>query len=223
MAKMLIALLILLGSTVEPQEPMNSKEANPVIVEVKKPVPIPVKYEVKSEISDKKVSKPKSKKKESESSKYSNIPLDKKIIAYAVKQSEEYDFSVELLFALMKVESNFNPIAVSSTNDVGLTQINKRTAKWIASQLGVSKYNLKNPYTSIDFSLFYLNYLRDKLRSKGLSEEMVFEYTVISYNRGEAGAKRYIRKYGTENNSYLNKVIKAKIEIEDGNIGQTTY
>jgi Soluble lytic murein transglycosylase and related regulatory proteins (some contain LysM/invasin domains) len=143
-----------------------------------------------------------------------NIPLDDKLLDYIYKESTEHNIAYTLVLAIMKVESNFNPKAISNTNDYGLSQINKTTARWIAKELGLSKYDLKNPYTSTDFCIFYLSYLSEKYRNMGMSEEDIFNFTVVSYNRGEGSGYKYVKKYGAESNSYWKKVMKAKEELE---------
>lgn len=144
------------------------------------------------------------------------IPLDVKLLDYIWNKAQKHSLSYEMLLAIAKTESDFNSNTESSTHDSGLFQINKRTGKWIAEELGLTEYDLSNPYTSTDFAVYYLTTLRDAWDNKGLSEEELFDVVIISYNRGVGGANKYIKKYGTENNTYLNQVSKYKELYEMG-------
>ena len=55
-----------------------------------------------------------------------------------IVKSFSYEFSVDenLIFATIKVESNFNEKAVSSAGAIGLMQIMPKTAEFIAKNLG---------------------------------------------------------------------------------------
>ncbi|MGB9780596.1 lytic transglycosylase domain-containing protein [Caldanaerobacter sp.] len=67
-----------------------------------------------------------------------------------------------LVFAIIKVESNFNPNAVSAKNAVGLMQILPETGRWIAGKIGIKGFReemLFNPDTNIKMGTWYLSYL----------------------------------------------------------------
>jgi soluble lytic murein transglycosylase-like protein len=146
--------------------------------------------------------------------KIEGIPLDDKLLDYIWNKSQENDLSYTFLLALAKTESDFNPRTESKTNDSGLYQLHRPTAKWIGKQLGVKNYNLHNPYTSVDFSVYYLCNLREQWRNQGLSEEDVFDMTVVSYNMGVRGTNRYVKRHNVEDNTYLNRVLANKEELE---------
>jgi hypothetical protein len=143
-----------------------------------------------------------------------DIPLSEDIMEYLWNKSQESGLAYTYLLALAKTESEFNPKEQSQTNDHGLFQIHKPTDKWIAEQLGVKNYNLYNPFTNIDFAVFYLTYLRDYWRSQGASGEEEFELTTISFNRGIEGCKSYLKHHDFDDNAYLRSVKKNKYEIE---------
>lgn len=145
---------------------------------------------------------------------YKNVKLPSDIKDYIFDKSIKYNFSYELLLAIIQLESNFDTKLISKTDDYGLAQLHGSTARWIAKQMKLEDYNLFNPKTNIDFSVFYLDYLRTYWKSQGLDNESLFPALVISYNRGEINAKRYIRRYGTESNAYLRKVREFKEAYE---------
>lgn len=142
-----------------------------------------------------------------------SIPLPSSVLDFAWECSNKYGISYTLGLSVLKTESDFDINLVSKTNDVGIAQINKRTAKWIASELKMNTYDLRDPKTNIEFMFFYLNYLRNYWKQHGLSNEQTFELTVISYNRGIEGAKNYIKRHGYQN-IYLQKVKENKYKIE---------
>lgn len=144
-----------------------------------------------------------------------NIPLEDNLLDYIWNKSINNGLPYELLLAIAKVESNFNVNTESHTNDSGLFQIHSRTGKWIAKELGINKYDLSDPYTSTDFAVYYLIFLQETWKGKGLSEEDLFNAIIISYNRGVSGASKYIKKNGTKNNGYLKKINKYRVLFEE--------
>jgi hypothetical protein len=147
-----------------------------------------------------------------------DIPLSEDILEYLWNKSQESGLAYTYLLALAETESEFNPKEQSQTNDFGLFQIHKPTDKWIADQLGIKNYNLYNPFTNIDFAVFYLTYLRDYWRSQGASGEEEFELTTISFNRGIEGCKSYLKHHDFDDNAYLRSVKKNKYEIEQNEV-----
>jgi hypothetical protein len=144
---------------------------------------------------------------------YEHIPLDKEVQHYIYETAEEYSISYELVLAIAKVESNYDADVVSHTRDSGLMQIHKPTGKWIAKELELQDYDVFDPETNILMGIWYLDWLRSYYLSQGYSEEDTFQLVVLAYNRGHVGAVNYVNKYGF-NNSYLDKVYAAKIELE---------
>lgn len=80
------------------------------------------------------------------------------------KYSAEYGIEKELLYAVIKTESSFNPNAVSNADAVGLTQITPETFDWLKTKLGEknSELSLLDPETSIKYGAFFLSYLLDE-------------------------------------------------------------
>ncbi len=99
-----------------------------------------------------------------------------------------------LLMAVIRVESSFNPYAVSPAGAVGLTQVMPHTAKWVSSKLGISG-KLDDPSDNIRIGSSYLRYLIDKYKSV---EEALKAYNIgpKAYESGmrKEAAERYLRK-----------------------------
>jgi soluble lytic murein transglycosylase-like protein len=144
---------------------------------------------------------------------YDSIPLSEEVQQFTWEMANEYSISYELVLAIAKVESNYDADVVSHTRDSGLMQIHKPTGKWIAEELELKEYDVFDPETNILMGIWYLDWLHSYYLSQGYSEEDTFQLVVLAYNRGHVGAVNYVNKYGF-NNSYLDKVYAAKIELE---------
>lgn len=79
------------------------------------------------------------------------------------KHSKHFNLDKQLVMSIIKVESNFNNDAVSHTNDYGLMQINKNTAKVFGFSIPRIK---KDKDYAIYCGTFYLSYLRSKYSHK---------------------------------------------------------
>lgn len=121
------------------------------------------------------------------------------------KYAAQYGVDPSLVAAVILQESRFNSDAVSPKGATGLMQIMPATGAGIAKNLGVSKYSLKDPETSIWFGTYYL---RSKLDSYNGNVDAV----LAAYNAGSGNADRWIRLgiLGSipfsETNSYVRKV-----------------
>lgn len=81
--------------------------------------------------------------------------------------SAEFGIEKELLYAVIKTESSFNPNAVSNADAVGLTQITPETFEWLKTKLGEedSELSLFDPETSIKYGSFFLSYLLNEFEN----------------------------------------------------------
>lgn len=103
----------------------------------------------------------------------------KKYKNHVIVFSEEFGLDKALVYAVIKVESDFNKDAVSKSDALGLMQILPKTAMWIAKELGekYSRENMFDPKTNIKFGCYYLRYLFDKFGETDI--------VVCAYNAGE--------------------------------------
>jgi len=102
---------------------------------------------------------------------------------------KEFGLDNNLLFALVRSESFFNPDAVSSAGAVGLTQLMYPTAQDIAKKLKAKDFDLKAPDVNIRFGGFYLADLMRRLDGQEIP-------AVCSYNAGITRIRQWISKYG---------------------------
>ena len=84
------------------------------------------------------------------------------------KYCEEYGVPKELIYATIKVESNFDPNAVSEAGAIGLTQIMPDTLDWLLSKTGESytPEDLKNPEVSIKYCTLFYSLLLEEFKDQ---------------------------------------------------------
>jgi soluble lytic murein transglycosylase-like protein len=106
----------------------------------------------------------------------------------------QHDLNADLLHAVIKVESNYNPFAVSNKGALGLMQLIPATAR----RFGVS--NVFNPIENIQGGARYLRYLLDLYQWN-------YSLALAAYNAGEAAVAKYggVPPY-RETQNYLNLV-----------------
>lgn len=109
------------------------------------------------------------------------------------RASRKYDIPEDLIYAIIKTESSFNPYAVSWANAYGLMQVVPKTAgkdvfKLVKKRSGqpTPEY-LFNPENNIDTGTAYFYILKNRYL-KDVSHPTSLEYSMISaYNGGTGG------------------------------------
>ncbi|GAD90745.1 MULTISPECIES: membrane-bound lytic murein transglycosylase MltC [Vibrio] len=109
------------------------------------------------------------------------------------KASQRYDIPEDLIYAIIRTESSFNPYAVSWANAYGLMQVVPKTAgadvfKLVKKKSGMpSPEYLFNPENNIDVGTAYFHILRTRYL-KDVKNFLSLEYAMISaYNGGTGG------------------------------------
>ena len=128
------------------------------------------------------------------------------------KYAKQYSDPEELVFAIIKVESNFDPSVVSSAGAMGLMQMLPSTYEWLTTKLGdnYSKDDLYDPETNIRYGTYYLQYLYSRFGT--------WEKAIIAYNWGEGNFSEFLNNEGytegdydsipvTETKNYVKKVM----------------
>ncbi len=85
-----------------------------------------------------------------------------------------------LVASLIRQESEFNPVAVSRANAVGLMQLLPRTGKLVAKQENLKRYNASQLYTPGVNLQLGTRYFRGMVNQFGGT----FEYALAAYNAG---------------------------------------
>lgn len=105
---------------------------------------------------------------------------------YVTKYSLQYGVDENLIYAIIKVESNFNAEAVSSKNAKGLMQLMPSTAKDIAKKCGteLTEDNILEPDININLGTKYISTLLEKYDC--------IEVTLAAYNAGSGNVDKWI-------------------------------
>jgi len=96
------------------------------------------------------------------------------------KFSEANGLDPYLVASLIRQESEFNPVAVSRANAVGLMQLLPKTGKLVAHQENLRRYNASQLYTPTTNLQLGTRYFRGMVDKFGGS----FEYALAAYNAG---------------------------------------
>ena len=112
----------------------------------------------------------------------------------------EHSLPAQLIHSVIKVESNYNPYAVSSKGALGMMQLVPETAR----RFGVK--NVFNPVENIQGGAKYLRYLLDLFDGS-------YPLALAAYNAGEAAVTRYggIPPY-TETQNYV-ILVRRQLEL----------
>ena len=111
---------------------------------------------------------------------------------YVKKYSQEYEVDENLVYAVIKAESNFNPKAKSNKNAIGLMQIVESTAKEIWKKVDIQltddelEEELIKPETNINLGSKYLSILIEKYQN--------IEIAITAYNAGIGTVDNWIEK-----------------------------
>lgn len=119
------------------------------------------------------------------------------------KYSRIYDVPSELVFSVIKTESNYDKNATSPKGAVGLMQVMSATGDWVAQKISMkdfSKERLYEPDVNIEIGCFYLSYLLD-LYSNNTKN------AVAAYNAGPTNVDKWLKdKECSKNGKTLDKI-----------------
>ncbi|MBO9665227.1 MAG: lytic transglycosylase domain-containing protein [Bdellovibrio sp.] len=105
-----------------------------------------------------------------------------------ITESAKYNLDPVFVLAVIKTESQFNPLTIGSAGEIGLMQIKPDTAEWMAKKYGLTwkgPETLKNPEANIKIGLAYMNFLRKQFPGKSVKY-------VSAYNMGPRNVRRLI-------------------------------
>lgn len=130
---------------------------------------------------------------------YFDIPLSKELQDYIRNLCDEYGVPIELVIAMIDVESTFRADVVSKTNDYGLMQINKCNHEWLTDKLGVTDF--LDPYQNINSGVHILSGHLEVTNGD-------IELALMRYNNEATGAKKLWDK-GIYSTAYTQKIMTA--------------
>ena len=138
----------------------------------------------------------------------------KKYSEYVEKYSKEYDVDENLIYAMIKAESNFKNEAQSHKSAKGLMQLMDSTAKDVAKSLKIDSENIDlfDPETNIMLGTKYISTLIKKYEN--------IEIAVVAYNAGIGNVDMWIEQEkinadgsnienvpDKESNNYVRKIL----------------
>ncbi len=100
-------------------------------------------------------------------------------------------FDIPTLYAIIRAESMYHHEANSPAGAVGLMQIMPATARGIAKELSLDRYDLKDPCTSITMGAHYFKNLSKMYKGK-------IELMIAAYNAGPGNVAKWMEKYPTD-------------------------
>lgn len=124
--------------------------------------------------------------------KIQKIIYKKEYIEYVSKYSTQYNVDENLVYAVIKAESNFNPNAKSSKNAIGLMQLLESTAKDIVRRVDIQikdeefKEKLEDVDININLGTKYLSILIERYQN--------IEIAITAYNAGIGTVDNWIEK-----------------------------
>lgn len=138
--------------------------------------------------------------------------------AYVLKSSQKYGIDPMLIYSVMKVESKFNPQALSRKGAKGLMQIMDATGSWVAELLAMRDYSheqLFDPSVNIEMGTWYLSRLMQQYGG-----DMV--KTLAAYNAGSGNVAKWCldEQYSLDGKTLVNipfKETKDYIKKVDNN------
>lgn len=124
--------------------------------------------------------------------KIQKILYKKEYSEYVSKYSKEYNVDENLIYAVIKAESNFNIDAKSNKNAIGLMQLMESTAKDILKKVDLNisedelEERMKDADVNINLGTKYLSILIEKYNN--------IELAVTAYNAGIGTVDNWIEK-----------------------------
>lgn len=107
-----------------------------------------------------------------------------------VENTAKYNLNPLILASLIRQESRFEPEIESVAGALGLTQVLPSTGQWIAEQLGVPSFDLRDPEDNLYFGTWYLDYTHRRNQDNTL-------LAIASYNAGPGSVAGWVDRFGT--------------------------
>lgn len=100
--------------------------------------------------------------------------------------ARENELDANLIYAIIKAESNFNPDAVSASNAQGLMQLMYSTAEEVSRKNGIelTEDNILEPAVNIEIGTIYISTLLKKYKC--------VELALAAYNAGSGNVDKWI-------------------------------
>ena len=136
----------------------------------------------------------------------------RKLASLIIDECDKYDLDPYLILAVIQVESEFTPEAVSRKGAIGLMQMMPATGKFVAKELGITyngKHTLYDPFINVKLGIHYLSFLTDRFDST--------ENALAAYNYGPTKYESTLSLKKTQP-KYVKKVLDFKDFLEEESI-----
>ena len=132
----------------------------------------------------------------------SKLAFPLKVLNYIKDQRLPGSASPFLVAAIMREESGFNPLALSSAGAMGLMQIMPETGKGLARKAGNKRFKpdqLLDPDVSIRLGGLYLGQLYKRFKGN-------IVLTIASYNAGPTAVRRWAKKMKMDKDEFVESI-----------------
>lgn len=136
----------------------------------------------------------------------------RKLAKIIVEECNSHDLDPYLILAVIKVESEFSPVAVSKRGAIGLMQVMPGTGEYIAKEMGISyggRKSLYDPFVNVKLGISYLSSLEDRYEN--------VESALNAYNHGPTNFEKRVSANDIPT-GYVNKVLSFKSYLEEESI-----
>lgn len=104
---------------------------------------------------------------------------------YVEKYSKMYDVDEDLVYAMIKEESNFDQNANSHKDAIGLMQLVQETADEVGNEIGIEDVDLTDPEINIEIGTKYISDLIKRYDGN-------IEFAIVAYNAGIGNVDRWL-------------------------------
>jgi len=150
---------------------------------------------------------------------YVYYPVDLTVKEQEHLQNLAYNnnFSYELILSIIFTESRFDKNAISSSNCLGLMQLNERYLSTYSELANIENPDPFDAMQNATMGIAYLNYLREYWKSQGVTaDEQLYVMMLNSYNMGISSYSRFIKENNTYGRTYDQLISKYKMQLETG-------
>lgn len=135
---------------------------------------------------------------------YHDIPLSDELQDYIRELCTEKNIEMELVLAVIEIESNFRIDAISKGGDYGLMQINSKYHDYFSEKYGVNDF--LDPYQNV--------YCGVSILAEHYAKYQDIHRSLMAYNMGASGAKR-VWESGIRSTKYSEKVVAIYEEYKE--------
>lgn len=109
----------------------------------------------------------------------------KRYTDFVYNYSKQYKVDENLVYAIIKTESNFFPYAKSKANSKGLMQVSDDTFEYAKTKIDISSNDIYNKQANIQAGIWYLSNLLERFNNNEY-------YAILAYNAGPENVSKWI-------------------------------